>query len=361
MAQATESPLTRRLAMHLAFAQGRSEEADACAARLTNGMEDRLSYLSLKVRRGDFEAAAKGYADILADRPEMNALRFYAAVCYSRLELYDASLELTESYLNGHPDSIGAGVLKACNAYKMHGHDVACSLLSSVCESSTWADLNPLARHNRAVFERGRDGHRVPIEYIHFVQHDAASFERPGSPLLRPFQKRRPISHCMTSVKEATQKLSARRENANRNLPSTTSRRWWTYSLSLEMQVMRSTGTVMCLARTGDTVGCSPRRRATVSAARRLFRDRTGHHSRPPMHGLQLYDKRPVRRGHRLPGIHTGLRCRRCGRDFQMERRRLLFQHRQIRRSAGTTRIHTRRRRQVPLQDAGRSASPVSC
>ena len=212
--------------MHLAFAQGKSEEADACATRLTNDMEDRLSHLSLKVRRGDFEAAAQGYADILASYPEMSALKLYAAVCYSRLELYDVSLELTESYLNGHSDSIGAGVLKACNAYKMHGHEVACSLLSEVCESSTSADRNPLVLFNKAVFERGRDGRRVRHKYIHFIQHDVF-FERSGSPLLRPFQKRQPISHCMISTKETMQKLKGGREKVTRNLPSSTSRRYW--------------------------------------------------------------------------------------------------------------------------------------
>ena len=132
---------------------------------MTESAEERVSVAALDVKQSRFESAIEIYKETLDKHPTFAALHFYAAVCYSRLEFYDAALESLDVYQERHPDCICASTLKACAIYKTTGPTEALEIfqqsLSQAAEKPT-----PLIQHNQAVFRGGENGRAVkrPIQ-----------------------------------------------------------------------------------------------------------------------------------------------------------------------------------------------------
>ena len=87
----------------------------------------------------------------MLDARERVALNVYVALCYHKLEYFDESCELLETYLGAHPSSPVAVNLKACNVLKLRdGHaaelelgalsedELATSGSSSTSRRTTW-------------------------------------------------------------------------------------------------------------------------------------------------------------------------------------------------------------------------------
>ena len=60
------------------------------------------------------------YKRLLLEHREFLALNVYVALCYSKLDYYDVSLEILAVYLQQHLDSAVAVNLKACNLFKLY-------------------------------------------------------------------------------------------------------------------------------------------------------------------------------------------------------------------------------------------------
>lgn len=59
--------------------------------------------------------ATDAYKKLLLENREFAALNVYVALCYYKMEYYDVSIEILQSYLNSFPTSVTAVNLKACN------------------------------------------------------------------------------------------------------------------------------------------------------------------------------------------------------------------------------------------------------
>lgn len=53
------------------------------------------------------------------------ALNVYLSLCYYKLEYFDISQELLDTYLKKYPDSVTAVNIQACNQYKLYNRKKA--------------------------------------------------------------------------------------------------------------------------------------------------------------------------------------------------------------------------------------------
>lgn len=61
------------------------------------------------------------YKQLLLEHRDYHALNVYVALCYSKLDYFDVSSEILQTYLQQHPNSAAAVNLKACNLFKQYG------------------------------------------------------------------------------------------------------------------------------------------------------------------------------------------------------------------------------------------------
>lgn len=60
------------------------------------------------------------YKQLLLENRDYAALNVYVALCYSKLDYFDVSSEILQTYLQQHPNSAAAVNLKACNLFKLY-------------------------------------------------------------------------------------------------------------------------------------------------------------------------------------------------------------------------------------------------
>lgn len=65
------------------------------------------------------------YKQLLLENREYLALNVYVALCYSKLDYFDVSSEILQTYLQQHPNSATAVNLKACNLFKLYNGKAA--------------------------------------------------------------------------------------------------------------------------------------------------------------------------------------------------------------------------------------------
>ena len=65
------------------------------------------------------------YKQLLLEHRDYHALNVYVALCYSKLDYFDVSSEIVQTYLQQHPSSAAAVNLKACNLFRLYNGPAA--------------------------------------------------------------------------------------------------------------------------------------------------------------------------------------------------------------------------------------------
>lgn len=92
----------------------------------------------------------------------------YLGLCYYKLDYYDISQEVLDSYLTKYPDSIVAINLKACNRFKLsNGRAAELELKNLISADGIFgADL---IKHNLVVFRNGEGALQVLPELVDVI------------------------------------------------------------------------------------------------------------------------------------------------------------------------------------------------
>lgn len=98
-------PLKSRLKFHLAHKMGDETKLMECHQQLTESTEDQLALASIHYSRSHFQEATDIYKRLLLENRDYLALNVYVALCYSKLDYYDVSLEILSVLLQAYPDS----------------------------------------------------------------------------------------------------------------------------------------------------------------------------------------------------------------------------------------------------------------
>ena len=98
------------------------------------------------------------YKRLLLEHREFLALNVYVALCYSKLDYYDVSLEILAVYLQQHLDSAVAVNLKACNLFKLYTGKAAEAELKVELAAVCSAQPRLPSRHCTRSASRGLQG-----------------------------------------------------------------------------------------------------------------------------------------------------------------------------------------------------------
>jgi tetratricopeptide (TPR) repeat protein len=109
-----------------------------------------LSLASIHYMRSHYQEAIDIYKRLLLERREYIALHAYVALCYYKLDYYDVSQEVLQSYLQAVPDSATALNLKACNHFRLYNGKAAEAELLALQEkaSASFEYAQDIIRHN---------------------------------------------------------------------------------------------------------------------------------------------------------------------------------------------------------------------
>ena len=132
-----DTPLKMRLLFQLAQKLGDENEIMNLHGRLENTIEDQLCMAALHYLRSHFEEATEIYRKLLIENKDWHAINIYVALCYYKMDYYDASLEILSVYLGLYPDSIVGINLKACNHYQLYNGKAAEAELKQLQNAST--------------------------------------------------------------------------------------------------------------------------------------------------------------------------------------------------------------------------------
>lgn len=96
------------------------------------------------------------------------ALNIYLGLCYYKLDYYDISQEVLDSYLAKYPDSIIAINLKACNRFRLtNGRAAEIELKNLISFDGIFgADL---IKHNLVVFRNGEGALHILPELVDII------------------------------------------------------------------------------------------------------------------------------------------------------------------------------------------------
>jgi intraflagellar transport protein 56 len=164
-------PLQMRLKFHVADKLLDEETVMKCHDHIQTGVENQLSLASMHFMRNHVQEATDIYKRILVDDNSYDALHFYVAVCYHKLDYYDISNEVLATYLQKHPHSPIAVNLKACNQYKIYHGKSAEQVLQPVIDlqHSSYSVENFLIKHNLVVFRNGANALQVLPQLVDII------------------------------------------------------------------------------------------------------------------------------------------------------------------------------------------------
>ncbi|XP_029045346.1 intraflagellar transport protein 56 [Osmia bicornis bicornis] len=151
------SKLKNRLLFHLAHKMGNEPKLMEYNHMLEDVIEDQLCLASIHYLRAHYQEAIDVYKKILLDNREYFALNVYVALCYYKLDYYDAAQEVLQVYLQKYPDSAIAINLKACNHFRLYNGTAAQNEMKQLLEkmSNSFSFSHDLIRHNTVVFKGG--------------------------------------------------------------------------------------------------------------------------------------------------------------------------------------------------------------
>ncbi|XP_034248854.1 intraflagellar transport protein 56 [Thrips palmi] len=160
---ANPSPLKTRLLFHLSHKTSAEEKLLEYHQQLRDVTEDQLSLAAIHYLRAHYQEAIDIYKRILLDNRDYLALNVYVALCYYKLDYYDASQEVLSVYLQHFPDSAIAINLKACNHFRLYNGKAAENEIKSLMDQSSSSFIfgNDLIRHNMVVFRSGESALQV--------------------------------------------------------------------------------------------------------------------------------------------------------------------------------------------------------
>ncbi|KNC54970.1 tetratricopeptide repeat protein 26 [Thecamonas trahens ATCC 50062] len=160
---ARPSGLQNRLLFHLAHKFGNEEELMGYHRKLRDVIEDQMSLASIHYMRQHYNEAIEIYQTLLKDNRTYQAMQFYIACCYYKLDYYDSSLDLLSLYLATYPDSAVALNLKACNHFRLYDGRAAEAELKRLEDLATpsFKFAQDLIRHNMVVFRGGDNALQV--------------------------------------------------------------------------------------------------------------------------------------------------------------------------------------------------------
>ncbi|XP_012152648.2 tetratricopeptide repeat domain 26 isoform X2 [Megachile rotundata] len=151
------SKLKNRLLFHLAHKMGNESKLMEYLHMLEDVIEDQLCLASIHYLRAHYQEAIDVYKKILLENREYFALNVYVALCYYKLDYYDAAQEVLQVYLQKYPDSAIAVNLKACNHFRLYNGTAAQNEMKQLIEkmSNSFSFSHDLIRHNTVVFKGG--------------------------------------------------------------------------------------------------------------------------------------------------------------------------------------------------------------
>lgn len=169
---ALEGPASRlrtRLLFHIANKQNDETKLMEYHQQLTDSIEDQLSLAAMHFLRTHYNEATDIYKKLLLDNRDFVALNVYIALCYSKLDYYDVSLEILSVYLQAFPDSSFAVNLKACNQFKLFNGRSAENELKALQDFGKSLMEDSLIKHNSCVFRGGENAMQVLPKLIDLI------------------------------------------------------------------------------------------------------------------------------------------------------------------------------------------------
>ena len=83
--------------------------------RIGETVEDNLTLAAVHYLRGHYEEASEIYKKLLLENREYIAINAYVALCYYKMDFFDVSQDILQSYLSANPTSVIGVNLKCCN------------------------------------------------------------------------------------------------------------------------------------------------------------------------------------------------------------------------------------------------------
>lgn len=163
-AKAPDNSLKIRLLFHTAHKRNDESAMMSHHQALSDSREDQLGLAAIQYLRSHFQEATDIYKRLLVDEREHAALNVYIAFCYYKLDYYDVSLEILQSYLTSYPHSITAVNLKSCTHYQLYNGKAAEAELKVLSSASTSGNIfqeHDLLQHNLVVFRNGENAIQV--------------------------------------------------------------------------------------------------------------------------------------------------------------------------------------------------------
>ena len=160
--------LVLRLELHLAHKFGDEESIGSLTKSLPDTTPNQLCLASIHYLRAHYQEAIDIYKKCLLDKRDLSALPVYLAMCYYKLDYYDVSQEVLNSYLakyssdSVHLSLIGSN-LRACNHYRLYNGRAAENELKQLIDksSSNFSFGKELIRHNLVVFRNGELAYQI--------------------------------------------------------------------------------------------------------------------------------------------------------------------------------------------------------
>eukprot|EP00592_Proboscia_alata_P003094 CAMPEP_0194371002 /NCGR_PEP_ID=MMETSP0174-20130528/19344_1 /TAXON_ID=216777 /ORGANISM="Proboscia alata, Strain PI-D3" /LENGTH=565 /DNA_ID=CAMNT_0039148781 /DNA_START=107 /DNA_END=1804 /DNA_ORIENTATION=+ len=123
--------------------------------KIGNTHEDQLSLAAMQYNRGHYQESIDIYKRLAINNRDDLAINVFLAMCYFKLDYYDVSLEILNTYLEPFHDSFVAVNLKACNLYRLYNGDAAAKELKNLGTVDRIISLSQLIQHNMVVFSNG--------------------------------------------------------------------------------------------------------------------------------------------------------------------------------------------------------------
>lgn len=160
--------LVMRLELHLAHKFDDEESIGSLTKGLPETTPNQLCLASIHYLRAHYQEAIDIYKRVLLDKRDLSALPVYLAMCYYKLDYYDVSQEVLNSYLakyssdSTHLSLIGSN-LRACNHYRLYNGKAAENELKQLIDrsSSNFSFGKELIRHNLVVFRNGELAYQI--------------------------------------------------------------------------------------------------------------------------------------------------------------------------------------------------------
>uniref|UniRef100_A0A915CTY8 Intraflagellar transport protein 56 n=1 Tax=Ditylenchus dipsaci TaxID=166011 RepID=A0A915CTY8_9BILA len=153
-----KNALQNRLLFHVAHKLNDEKKLMLQHSQLKDTIEDQLCLASIHYLRSHYQQAIDIYKKVLSKHKNYLALNVYLGLCYYKLDYYDVSMEVVQTYLDHHPDSPIAINLKACNHYRLYNSKAAEGELKEALKHLSHSELNfakDILLHNTVVFRNG--------------------------------------------------------------------------------------------------------------------------------------------------------------------------------------------------------------